>query len=141
MAQGDGTIRNYLKAEVLKKTLNLHTGGDTLKVDLVSNSTISIDGAVGIADLTVHNGANYATKTLANQAVAQDDTGDKGWVDGDDITWTALGAPSAATTWAVLWDDTIAGDPVLAKWVITTQSNGGNYTVAWHATLGLVNIT
>lgn len=140
MAEGDGTIRNYLKAAVLEGLLDLGDGGNTLKVSLVSTATISIDGTVGIGDLTKHDGANYVDKTLGGQVVAQDDAGDKGWLNGDDITWTALGAPTAATTWAVLWDDTIAGDPILAKWIITTQSNGGNYTLTWAAT-GLIAIS
>jgi hypothetical protein len=141
MAEGDGTIRNQFKAGVMTGGYHLGASGDTLVVSLVSDATISIDGSVGIAALTKHNGANYVDKTLASQAVTQDDTGDKGMLDAADVTWTALGAPSAATTWAVLWDDSVAGDPVIAKWVITTQSNGGNYTLSWHASNGLINIT
>lgn len=139
MAQGDATVLNYTKAASWKKLLNLDTGGDTLVISLVSDATISIDGTTGISSLTKHNGTNYVDKTLQNQAVAQDDSGDRGWLYADDLLWTELGAPTVPTTWAVLWNDTVTGDPVLEKWEITDQSDGGDYGLTW-AVLGLMEM-
>lgn len=138
MAEGDGTARNVLKAGILGAQ-NLASGGDVLKLSLVSTVTVEIDGVLGIADLTKHNGSNYVDKTLVGQVVAQDDDADKGWLDAEDVTWYALGAPSVPTTWVVLWNSTTAGNPILSKWVVVQQSDGRDYKFTWSAN-GLINV-
>jgi len=142
MAEGDGTIHNHGKFHILNGDMSLGTGGDTIKVALCSGSVPSVDGALGIADCTVLTGAtaNYVVKTLASQTTAQVDASDRAQFDGANITWTALGTPEAPITYCAMYDDTLSGDPLIAWWVLTTQSNGGDYTLAWH-TDGIILLT
>jgi hypothetical protein len=142
MAEGDGTIHNHGKFHILNGDMALGTGGDTIKVALCSGAVPSVDGSLGIADCTQLTGgtANYVVKTLASQTVAQVDASDRAQFDGANITWTALGTPNAAITYTVMYDDTISADPIIATWELTTQPNGGDYTLQWH-TDGVVLLT
>ncbi len=102
MAEGDGRIYNKAKADLFAALINLANGGHTLKMVLCSGSVPNIDGTVTLADLTQISATNYVVKTLAAQAVTQDDTNDRAKFDGDNITWTALGAPSVALSFCAM---------------------------------------
>jgi hypothetical protein len=60
----------------------------------------------------------------------------------DPAAWTSLGPLSPATpSHAILWDDTVAGDPLVCYFVLgTTATNGGNYTLSFNAA-GILTIT
>lgn len=92
----------------------------------------------GFTTLDEYDGANYATKALANEAVAADNANNRAEFDADDITWTALGAGTRQAVGMVVvkFVDGTTGDiPLL---FIDTggfpfSGNGGNVTVQWNA--------
>ena len=142
MAEGDGQIYNNFKEQVMEGVFNLATGEDAIHITLHTAYTPDIDSHTVWADVS---GTEYSTadgytaggKTLASQDVTQDDTNDRGVFDGDDVTWTSLGPLTPATpSHAIMWDDTPVSpaDPLIAYWELgTTTTNGGDYTLQWHA--------
>lgn len=149
MAEGDGAIYNNFKEQVMEGVFNLATGGDTLKLILVSGHTPNIDTHTVYADVTADEygtGSGYTAggETLTSQDVTQDNTNDRGVFDAADVTWTSLGALSPATpSHTILYDDTPTSpaDPLIAYWELgTTATNGGNYTIQWGAN-GIILLT
>ena len=142
MAQGDGLLYNNFKEQILLGELDLGNGADTIKVILVTGHSLDIDGDSAYADVSgdEESGDGYSAggETLANQAVSQDDANDRADFDGDDVTWTGLdvGTPSHA----IMYDSTHASDVLIGAWELTTASNGGDYTLQWHAD-GIVLLT
>ena len=134
MAEGDGSIYNNFKEQILLGELDLGNGADTIKVILVTGHSLDIDNDTVLTDVSgdEESGSGYSAggETLANQAVTQDDANDRADFDGDDVTWTGLdvGTPN----YAIMYDDTHASDFLIAAWEITTASNGGDYTLQWH---------
>jgi len=140
MAEGDATVYNHAKEIFLLADVNLAT--DTLKVMLMqSGYTFSADGSVGRASVDsleiTSTGYTAGGKVLSSAAVTQRDSVDNVKFDGTDITWTALGTDVIRS--AILWDDTPTAttspvaDPLLVRWEIATNSNGGNYTLQFGA--------
>ena len=147
MAEGDITFFNAFKNDILLGVHDLE--GDTLKVTLHTGYTLDIDGDTVRADVS---GTEYATAsgytaggvTLTGTAVTQDNTNDRASFDAADAAWTSLGPLSPTTpSHAIIWNDTPTSpaDPLIAAVELgTTATNGGNYTIAWHANgIGLLS--
>lgn len=88
----------YNNAMLLMGTagLDLTEGQDDIRVALVmTNTTADTEEEIalmnGFATLDQMDGANYARKTLASQAIAIDTSNDRVEFDHEDLTWTALG--------------------------------------------------
>ncbi len=150
MAEGDGTIYNNFKEQIMEAIFDLATAGDTCKLILVSSHTPDAQVHDTYSDVSADEyatGTNY-TKTgesLTGQDVTQvDGTSNWGAFDAMDVTWTSLGPLSPATpSHAILYDDTptTPADPLIAYWVLgTTATNGGNYTIQWGAD-GIITLT
>lgn len=141
MAEGDGYIYNNFKEQVLNGEFDLTD--DTIKVILVTGHSPDID-AHDAYDSTIQadelSDSSYTTggETLASKAVTQDNTNDRGKFDAADVTFSSLdaGTPSHA----IMYDDTHASDLLIAYWEVTTPSNGGDYTLQWHAD-GIILLT
>ena len=132
MAEGDATVMNNFKEQLMLKTIDLVN--DTLKVALYSTALASPDGAApAYAATNEISPANYTAggAALSGKAVTQDDANDLAKFDANDVTWTSLGAATIAE--ARLYDDTTATKWLLILWAIATNSNGGNYTLAFNA--------
>lgn len=149
MAQGDAQVYNNFKEQVLLGKYNLGSGGDSIKVTLHTGYTVNIDTHQVWADVSsteYGTGSGYTAggKTLANQAVSQDDTNNLAKFDADDVTWTSLGPLSPATpSHAIMWDDTQTSpaDPLIAVWELgSTATNGGDYTIQW-STDGILRLS
>ncbi len=147
MAEGDGAIYNNFKETVMMEMFNLSNAADVIKLTLHTAYTPDIDvhdqwADVSATEYGTASGYTAGGKTLANQAVSQDDANDRGKFDADNVTWTSLGALSPATpSHAILWDDTAAGDELMCYWELgTTATNGGDYTLAFGAT-GIILLT
>ncbi len=140
MAEGDASVHNNLKEQLMKKTIDFVN--DTMKIALYdTNYTWSIDGADTAYSNTNEisaSGYTAAGATLADKAVTQDDTNNWGKFDATDVTWSSLAA--AAPKHAVLYDDTTATKWVLIHWELATDSNGGNYTLQFGAN-GIMTIS
>lgn len=138
------------KALLAKGLLNLHTGGNDIRMALcMSNTTADTDqdaatiSAIGTLDEM--DGANYARKTLAGEVVNQDDANNRAEFDFDDVTWTALGAGTRAIAGALIFkfvtNDT---DNIPIAWVdsggFPVTANGGDLTYAVDAQ-GAIQLT
>jgi len=141
MAEGDAIVMNHFLERLLYGDFNLST--DSLKIALCNAYAQSVDGNNGYANLTgeITAATNYSAggKALTGASISQDDTNDRAVFDAADLTWTSLG--TATITDAILYDDTITtpvNKPLMIAWEIATNSNGGNYTLSFHATNGIL---
>jgi hypothetical protein len=141
MAAGDAHVVNNFKEQLLLKSISCT--GDTFKVALfnLAYASSQLDGAnpaYGAAPWNANEivAANYVAtgQSIGVPVVAQDDANDRAsWDDdGTDVVWNSLGAATIQT--AILYDDTTATKWVCIIWEIGTNSNGGNYTLAFAAT-------
>jgi hypothetical protein len=132
MAEGDAIVLNNLKEQLLKKTIDCVN--DTFKIALYSVALASPDGADTAYSATneiVASGYTAGGATLGSKTVTQDDTNNRAAWDAADVAWTSLAA--ATIVEARLYDDTTATKWVAILWEIATNSNGGNYTLAFNA--------
>lgn len=136
MAEGDATVTNIFKTFVLEGRINCET--DTFKMALYSTALASPDGspAYTTTNEIVASGYTAGGQSIGTPVVTQDDTNN--WAkwddDGTDVTWTSLATATIAE--ARLYDDTVTtptADPVCIMWAISTNSNGGNYTLQFGA--------
>ena len=116
---------------------------DDIRLALVmTNTTADTDqDMANIADITTldeMDGANYARKSLAGEAVNEDAANNRAEFDATDVTWTALGAGTRQVAGAVLYKHvTNDADAVLIAYIDTGgfpfTANGGDVTVTWNA--------
>jgi hypothetical protein len=133
MAEGDAHVVNNFKEQLLLKTVDCVN--DVFKVALYSDAYTSsqIDGAApaySTSNEIVAAGYTAGGAVVTSKTVTQDDTNDRAAWDGNDVTWTSLAA--ATIQRAVLYDDTTATKWLAIIWEIATNSNGGNYTLAFN---------
>jgi len=130
----------YAKAKLLSGDIDLDA--DDIRVLMVmSNTTCDTEeDKVFIDDFTTLDecdGANYARKTLAGEAVAADEANDRGEFDADDFTWTALGVGTRQNVGIVVFkfvtNDT---DSIPIVYIdsggFPFDGNGGNVTMQWN---------
>jgi hypothetical protein len=134
MAEGDATVMNNFKEQLLLKTIDCDT--DVFKVALYDVAIASPDGAAPAYSVTNEiSGSGYTAggATVATPVVTQDDANDRAkWDDdGSNLTWTNLAANTIVE--AHLYDDTTATKWILILWEIATNSNGANYSLNFHA--------
>lgn len=137
MAEGDGHIYNEFCEELFKGSYNLANGGDTIKLILVTGHSLDIDNDTTYASVSADecSGTGYSAggETLTNQAVTKDNTNDRADFDADDVTWSSLDVSGGGDPdYTILYDNT-SSDLLMAAWEITTGTNGGDYTIQWHA--------
>jgi hypothetical protein len=133
MASG---IYNRFKANLMKKQVNLHTGGDTIKVALYDDThafnaahhTYTTDNEI--------SGTGYTEggKTLANQSVTEAATTK---FDADPVEWTS----ATFSTWhAVIYDST-ASDSLIASIDFGGEQEvtDATFKIEWH-TDGIITL-
>lgn len=147
MAQGDGAIYNTFKERVMEGVYDLSTGQDVLKVMLLGAYTPDIDTDLTYGDISgseYNTGAGYNSggAILTGTDVTLDTGNDRGVFDGTDLTWPSLGPLTPShPSYAGLYDDTPAGDPLVAYWETSgTAPNGGDWTLQWGAN-GIILLT
>jgi hypothetical protein len=132
MAEGDCIVMNNFKEQLFLGTVDLVN--DDLYIALYEVALNSPDGAAIAYSVTNEiDAANYdAGGKLVDtgKAVTQDDTNNRAAFDADDLVWAALGTHTIAE--ARLYDNDVTPKLVIALWAIATNSNGGNYTLAFH---------
>ena len=147
MAEGDGYLYNNFKEQVMEGEFNLASGGDDIRVALVSGHSPDIDTHTVYSDVSsdeYSTGSGYTVtgESLTSQDVTQDNTNDRGEFDAADLTWSSLGPLSPAVpSHAVMYDFTHASDLLICYFVLgSTATNGGDYTMQWGAD-GIVLLT
>lgn len=137
-------LYNRWKQGSLQADYDLGTGGDTIKVALVTSSyTPNIDTHEDFADITNEvSGTGYTAggATLANQAVSMDTTDDEGVFDADDVTW---GSSTITARGAVVYQSTgTASTSLLIAYFdfgSDQVSSSGDFTIQWNSE-GIVNL-
>jgi hypothetical protein len=136
MAEGDGSVYNNFKEQVMEGIFNLASGGDTINVMLVTGHSLDIDNDTVYGDVSADEvtGTGYTAggETLVGQDVTQDNANDRGVFDAGNVTWSSLTA--GTPNYAIMYDDTptTPNKPLIAAWELATATNGGDFTLQWH---------
>lgn len=123
-----------------EKVFNL--GSDTLKVMLTNTAPAAANGVkADLTEIAAGNGytAGGATATISSSAQT---TGTYKLVLAD-VVFTATGGPIGPFRYAVLYDDTTAGDHLIGYWDYgnsITIGNGETFTVDFNASTGVMTL-
>jgi hypothetical protein len=103
----------------LLKTGAVNEASDTFKIILVNGLTFDPATHTELADVTAYqlptaNGYTQNNKTLSGVSVVENNTLNKAQTTWDDATWTASGGDIGPADGAIVYDDTISGDPIAA---------------------------
>lgn len=140
MAAGKWKLYETAKLKIAQGIIDLDTHSFKMALFLSTSNcnTLTHDE---LADLTnqVANGFGYTTdgQVIAN-TVLNNSSGTIAF-DGDPVVWTATGGPITAR-FAVIFDDTVAGDPLLAVCLLdttpadVTATDTNTFTVTPNAT-------
>jgi hypothetical protein len=86
-----------------------------------------------IADeLATLNGYTQGTKALGTTTVTENDTNDRCDISWASVSWTASGGPIGPACGAIIYDDTVSGDPIVGYidfGANYTQADGGTATL------------
>jgi len=119
---------------------------DTINCILVTGHTLDEDGhskytSVSGDELT---DTSYSAQALTGLSVSSSGTGTgtavMGKWDAGDVTFSSL-TTGSEPNYAILYDDTVTSpaDALIAAFEVTTNTNGGNYTIQWSAS-GVIRI-
>ncbi len=143
-------VYTEMKRGLLAGEIDLATSGDDIRVMLVmSNTTADTEEDVttisGFTTLDEYDGASYARQTLTGEAVAADNTNDRGEFDATDATFSSIGAGTRQAVAAVVYKHvTNDTDSVPLAYIDTGgfpfDGNGGDVTIAWNAE-GIIQAT
>lgn len=133
------TVPNHFKYLLGTKAIDF--ANDEFKVILM-NTTFSFDkdADAELADVTADqlsdgNGYTAGGAILAGVAVAEDDTDDRLEVTWSDPVWTAASGSIGPTGAAIVYDNTVANDPI-----VMCIDFGTDYTVVDTATFSVKDI-
>ena len=130
-------VPNHLK--YLLATGAIDFANDAFQIILMdSGFTFDVDNDALYADVSAQelaNGNGYTTggETLALDAVTEDDANNRCSVTWDPVSWTAGGGPIGPSPGAIIYDDTVAGDPIVGFIDFNTeytQADGGTATLS-----------
>ena len=128
---------NHIKYLLATKAIDF--ANYTFKIILMTTGfTFNIDtheeySDVSGSELGTGNGYTAGGATLANVSVSEDDTDDRAEVTWNNATWTASGGSIGPTCGAIIYDDTVANDPVVGFidfGADYTQVDGGTATIS-----------
>ena len=120
-------------------TKQINFSSDTFKIKLMTSGfSFDRDADTEWADVSASelaDGFGYTTggSTLANVVVTEDDTEDRTSVVWDSVDWAASGGSIGPCPGAIIIDDTVADDPIVAYIEFSeekTQVDGSDFTVA-----------
>jgi len=127
---------NHIK--YLLSTGAIDFSGDTFKIILMQSGFVfDKDAHEEYSDVSgneLGNGNGYTTggATLAGVAVTEDDVDDRAEVVWNNVTWTAVGGAIGPSPGAIIYDDTVANDPIVGYLDFLadyTQPDGGTVTI------------
>lgn len=141
-------VYNEAKNQIL--TGGIDFASDDIRVLLVmSNTTAGAeddkDTISGFTTLDEYDGANYSRQALANEAVNEKAANDRAEFDGDDVTFSSLGAGTRQCQAAIVYKHvTNDSDSIPIAYIDTGgfpfDGNGGDVTIQWNAD-GIVQAT
>jgi len=110
------TVPNHYK--YLLKTKQIDESSDTYKIILMeSGFTFDKDAHEELADVTADQlatgyGYTQNSKTLTGVSITENDTTDKAETRWADVTWTASGGSIGPASAAIVYNDSVTGDPI-----------------------------
>ncbi len=127
-------------ANLMDKLVDLGTGGDTIKVALMAtghSASTAADNTWADVSANEMSGTGYTAggSNLAGQTVAQ---GSSAVWDGTDLAWTTA---TFSAFYAVLYDDTLAGDDLICSFDFggVQAVTAGTFTIEWNAS-GIITL-
>lgn len=144
---------NAFKTELLNGTFDLDA--DTIRVLLLDDSTaytFDPDAHTFVSDVTAAGtemtGTGYSRKTLSGATITQDDTGDEGVFDADNVTWMDIDAGTIQTIVVyqqIGGDDSTPGDDRVVTVLddahvsdLPLPTNGSDVAINWNSE-GIIN--
>ena len=130
-------VSNHIKYLLATKAIDF--ANDSFKIILMQTGfTFDKDAHekyadVSASELSTGNGYTANNKTLAGVAVTEDDTDDRTEVTWSNVTWTASGGAIGPSPGAIIFDDTVADDPIVGYLDFggdQTQADGGTATIS-----------
>lgn len=124
-----GTIANNFKVLIANGSVDFD--GDTFKAIAMqygfvfSRTTHDLYADVSAYELSTGYGYTAGGVTLTGVAITQNDTDGTSDITWNNITWTASGGDVGPIAGAILYDDTVTGDPIVGY-----IDFGGSYSVA-----------
>lgn len=147
MAAGKWKIYDAAKLKILQGLIDFDNHAFKIALFLSTSNANTLSGNVELADLTNEH-ANANGYTTGGQGVTvnlDSSTPAAPFVDTTNPQWTASGG-SITARFAVLYDDTVAGDPLIAVMLLdttpadVTATNGNTFTINQNAA-GLFNLS
>lgn len=136
-------VYNKWKTKLLKGDVDLDEGQNDIRAVLVMTNTTAdteddTEFVSGFTTLDEMDGVNYARKTFSSQAVNEDLANNRAEFDGENFTWTALGAGTRQIAGVLIirhvTNDT---DSIPIAYIDTGgfpfTANGGDFTITWNA--------
>jgi len=138
------TFYNSYKLDLLDANIDHATGGDTIKVALVTSTyTQDIDAHDFFDDITneiASSGYVAGGATLANQATSKDNTDDEGVFDADDVSWSALTAtPRGAIIYKSTGTDSTSPLIAYVNFGQDEALTADDFSLTWDAE-GIINV-
>ncbi|MDD4985329.1 MAG: hypothetical protein PHQ43_05995 [Dehalococcoidales bacterium] len=135
-------LYNSFKSGLMEGTFDLDTGGNTLKVVLVTSTySPDIDTHTQYSHITnqvTGDGYTAGGATLGSQAVTTDTVNDRGKFDAADVTWSNSTLTARGAVIYKYIDDGGSPDatsPLIGYWDFTEDkvSSNGDFTIQWNA--------
>lgn len=142
------TVNNYLREALAKGLIDL--SADTIKMTIHATDPVATNwnGSSGTryyantTETATAHGYTQGGIALASGAVAYAASGARYQYTSDPAQWTANDATGIVGAYMLMWDDTVANDPILLKFDLGgTQSatgNGATFTLTADATYGWI---
>lgn len=134
MAEGDITLYNNFKEQLLLG--NIALASDTIYVTLHgAGYSPDVEADVDWQDVSGTEIPAYGGYSAGGQGITGSVTQNltTGSWDGVDVTWSSLNLSGTAPDYGIMWDDT-ATDALIGYIELgVTVTNGGDYTLQWHA--------
>lgn len=144
------TTTNAGRLALLNQSIDLL--GDTIKVMLLGTGYTADPDHQFVSAINSHelSGTGYTggfsgsgRKTLASKTAAKDDAANIAYFDAADVTWTAIDAGTVGFAAIIKENTSDADSEVIAIIDLAPDvpTNGGDYTLQWSSTEGILKLT
>lgn len=143
MAQGDLTLFNEFSSELLSSTHNLASGGDTIRVALITTLPTASQTSPTLSDFTEVTGTGYTSggeSIATGQSVTNVSGSTYRYDSTNNPSWTQNGSGPTNIIAALIYNDTDPSDKAIGFIDMTTDGGttpislqAGNVSITWNA--------